>query len=57
MAVDYLGIHIDSLTYISILLFGLIVFVAIWIISEIKRKKRHKRALNKLKKAELKIIS
>jgi hypothetical protein len=54
--VDYLGIHVGTLEYIAILLFGLSVFLVIWIISEIKRIKRSKRALNKLRRAEVRLI-
>jgi len=57
MAVEYLGIHIDSLTYIAILLFGLIAFVIIWTIAERKRQKKHHERLKRMKKnAELRII-
>lgn len=42
MSVDYLGIHLGTLEYICILLFGLIVFILIMIITEKQRQKRNK---------------
>lgn len=38
--VDYLGIHLNALSYIAILLSGLVIFLVIWIVSEIQRQKR-----------------
>jgi len=44
MGVDYLGIHLDTLTYIALLLFALIIFIILWIIAEMrKQKKNHER--------------
>lgn len=40
--VDYLGIHLNTISYIAILLSGLVLFLVIWIISEIQRQKRRK---------------
>jgi preprotein translocase subunit YajC len=52
MEVSYLGLHIDSLTYVMLLLFFLVVFLVIWIFSEIKRQKRYNRKkLEKVKRA------
>ncbi len=42
MSVDYLGIHLGTLEYVSILLFGLIIFVIIMIATEKQRQKRHR---------------
>jgi len=46
MGVSYVGINIDSFTYIALLLFALVFFVIIWIIAEIKRQKRHNRMMH-----------
>ena len=57
MEVDYLGINLGTLEYIAILLFGLTIFVVIWIIAEKKRQIRHNQRIRKLKKnAELRIL-
>jgi hypothetical protein len=45
MAVSYLGINISSLTYLAVLLFGLIIFVIILIVTEKQRQRRHHREL------------
>ena len=42
MGVSYLGINLGTLEYVSILLFGLIIFVIIMIATEKQRQKRHK---------------
>lgn len=42
MGVSYLGINLGTLEYISILLFGLIIFVVIMIATEKQRQRRHK---------------
>jgi hypothetical protein len=55
MVVSYLGIEISGLTYIALLLFGLIIFVIIMIATEKKRQrtrdsnKRNKEENSKLK--------
>jgi hypothetical protein len=43
MGVSYLGIEMSGLTYIAILLFGLIIFVIIMIATERGRQRRHNR--------------
>ncbi|MGY4884171.1 MAG: hypothetical protein ACP5NZ_01175 [Nanobdellota archaeon] len=49
MAVDYLGIHLGTLEYIAILLFGLIIFLIIFIATEKQRQKRHKAEMHRKK--------
>ena len=56
MEIGYLGIKIDFITYISLLLGALIIFLIIWIFSEIKRQKKYSERLKKLRKAEIKLI-
>jgi uncharacterized membrane protein len=41
MGVDYLGIHLGTLEYLAVLLFGLIIFVIIMILTERGRQRRH----------------
>jgi hypothetical protein len=58
MGVSYLGIVVDTWTYIAILLFGLIIFVIILIATEKQRQKRHHHMeLQKRRKAELRRIA
>jgi preprotein translocase subunit YajC len=55
MSVFYLGIELGSLTYIALLLFGLIIFITIIILTEKQRQKQRKhRKLNKEENAKLK---
>ena len=42
MSVSYLGIHLGTLEYIAILLFGLIIFVIIMIATENQRQNRQR---------------
>lgn len=52
--VDYLGIHLNALSYIAILLSGLVIFLVIWIVSEIQRqKRRHHHRMEKAKALSL----
>jgi large-conductance mechanosensitive channel len=57
--VDYLGFHITSFTYISLLLFALIVFIIIMIATEKERQRRHhtERLRIMKKHAELKMMN
>lgn len=55
MGVFYLGIELSGLVYISLLLFGLIVFVIIMILTEKQRQKQKNfRKVNKEENAKLK---
>jgi preprotein translocase subunit YajC len=55
MGVFYLGIEISGLTYIVLLLFGLIIFVIIMILTEKQRQKQKKhRMVNKEENDKLK---
>ena len=55
MSVSYLGIELGGLTYIALLLLGLIIFVTIMILTEKQRQKQRKhRKLNKEENAKLK---
>jgi hypothetical protein len=47
MGVSYLGINLNTWTYLAILLFGLIIFVIIFIATEKQRQRRHHRELEK----------
>ncbi|HOC97268.1 MAG TPA: hypothetical protein PKJ54_03230, partial [Candidatus Pacearchaeota archaeon] len=42
MSVSYLGIHLGTLEYVAILLFGLIIFVIIMIATENQRQNRQR---------------
>jgi preprotein translocase subunit YajC len=53
MEVSYLGFHITALTYVMLLLLFLVVFLCIWIFSEIKKKRRYNKRINEIKKAAL----
>jgi hypothetical protein len=59
MTVDYLGFHINAFTYISLILFALIVFVIIMIATEKERQRRHhtERLRIMKKHAELKMMN
>ena len=52
MAVDYLGIHLGTLEYICILLFGLIVFLIIFISTEKQRQRMHRMHMQRKKRLE-----
>jgi NADH:ubiquinone oxidoreductase subunit 4 (subunit M) len=55
MAVSYLGIEISGLTYVALLLLGLIIFIIILIATENKRQRqRHFSRLNKEENSKLK---
>ncbi|HPD81982.1 MAG TPA: hypothetical protein PK357_02685 [Candidatus Pacearchaeota archaeon] len=55
MGVFYLGIELSGLAYIALLLFGLIIFVIIMILTEKQRqKRRYSIDLNKKENAKLK---
>jgi hypothetical protein len=56
MTVSYLGIEIGGLTYIALLLFGLILFVIILIATEKQRQRQHHKILNKTANAKLKVL-
>lgn len=43
MSVSYLGISLNTLSYVALLLFGLIIFLIILILTEKDRQRRHKR--------------
>jgi hypothetical protein len=43
MGVSYLGISLNALSYVAMLLFGLIIFLIIMILTEKDRQRRHKR--------------
>lgn len=52
--VNYLGIQLNNLSYIAVLLLGLVIFLVIWIISEVQRqKRRHHRRIEKVKALNL----
>jgi hypothetical protein len=55
MAVSYLGIELSGLMYIALLLFGLIIFVIIMIVTEKQRQRRkNHKTVNKEENAKLK---
>lgn len=48
MIVSYLGINISSWAYVSLLLFGLVIFIIIMIATEKERQRRHHRELHRM---------
>jgi len=55
MGVSYLGINLNALSYVALLLFGLIIFVIIMILTEKQRQKQKKhRMVNKEENDQLK---